>query len=428
MNYLDIPHLQQESVSLLQQVNALLQRHGASSDEKYQTYQRQINHQIRLVENLELRMTIVAPMKAGKSTIINAIAGQELVPSHSAAMTILPTELIFNTQLTEPILTLSALMVTEYHAMIQQLSNLIEQQGIENVLTQIKEYPHLKFLLNKVQSGIPIKLQTIGQPEILEMLGILNHLVRLATLLIPDKQLLSLTELPRIETPSKQLTDMVALQSNLVLVDTPGPNEAGENLRLKAVVEEQLQKSSIVLIVLNFTALNTEADEAVKQEVEKVIQLRGKDNLYVLVNWIDQRKQDGMTPEEIHAFVTAKFNIETVGHIFETSAVKAFLAMNFLQELQHTPEISLTQMKSARMIAEQTLGIDWQEELQQISVEKLKLKAEKLWFTSGFTPFLEKVIKNLMLEGSHRCLRNALEMSQWCLIELRKEFEQILNQ
>ena len=36
-------------------------------------------------------MTIIAPMKAGKSTIINSIIGQELLPSHSAAMTTLPT-------------------------------------------------------------------------------------------------------------------------------------------------------------------------------------------------------------------------------------------------------------------------------------------------------------------------------------------------
>jgi len=140
-----------------------------------------------------------------------------------------------------------------------------------------------------------------------------------------------------------------------------------------------------------------------------------------LVNWIDQRKQDGMTPEEVQAFVTAKFDIETNDHIFETSAVKAFLVTNFLQELQHASGIPLTQMKMARMIAEQTLGIDWQEELQQMSAEKLKTKAEKLWLTSGFAPFLEKAIKNLMLEGSHRCLRNALEMSNRCLMELKEE-------
>jgi hypothetical protein len=112
-------------------------------------------------------MTIVAPMKAGKSTIINAIVGQELVPGHCAAMTTLPTELTFNTQLTEPVLTLSPLLVTEYQAMIQQLRDMIENQGISWSQTQIKEYPHLKPLLEKIQAGISVNPQTIGQPAII---------------------------------------------------------------------------------------------------------------------------------------------------------------------------------------------------------------------------------------------------------------------
>jgi len=57
---------------------------------------------------------------------------------------------------------------------------------------------------------------------------------------------------------------------NLVIVDTPGPNEAGENLRLSAVVEEQLQQSSVVLIVLDFTQLKIKAAEEVKKEVERM--------------------------------------------------------------------------------------------------------------------------------------------------------------
>ncbi|OQW89011.1 MAG: hypothetical protein BWK78_07780, partial [Thiotrichaceae bacterium IS1] len=204
---LDIPHLQTDSMALLNQINTLLNRYRKPS-EKYRNYQQQITHQLRLVQDLELRMTIVAPMKAGKSTIINAIVGQELVPSHSAAMTTLPTELTFNTQLTEPVLTLSPLLVTEYQAMIQQLRDMIENQGISWSQTQIKEYPHLKPLLEKIQAGISVNPQTIGQPAIIETLAILNHLIRLATLLIPDRQLLSLTELPRIETPLRQLPEL----------------------------------------------------------------------------------------------------------------------------------------------------------------------------------------------------------------------------
>lgn len=419
---LDIPNLQLETIALLNQTNNLLNRYGTLAD-KYLNYQEQITHQIRLVQDLELRMTIVAPMKAGKSTIINAIAGQELAPSYSAAMTTLPTELTFNAKLTEPVLILNPNMVSGYRNMIQRLRDTIQRQGLAWAQSQIKAYPHLKPLLEKIRAGISLQPKNTGQKPIIETLTMLNHLIRFAALLIPNYPLPSLSELPRIEMPLQQRPEIGLSHSNLVLVDTPGPNEAGAHLSLKAVVEEQLQKSSIVLIVLNFTALNTEADEAVKCEVEKVIQSRGKDNLYVLVNWIDQRKDDGMTPKEVREFVTHKFGIETTDRIFEISAIKAFLATNFLQELQRTPEIPLTQMKTARIIAEQTLGINWEHELQSVSVEKLKKNAEKLWEISGFALFLEKAIKNLMIEGAHRCLRNALGMSNQFLLELQNELK-----
>jgi hypothetical protein len=63
-----------------------------------------------------------------------------------------------------------------------------------------------------------------------------------------------------------------------------------ENLRLQAVVAEQLRKSSMVLIVLDFTQLKNEAAEKVKQDVQRVIELRGKESLYVLINKVDQRR------------------------------------------------------------------------------------------------------------------------------------------
>ena len=40
---------------------------------------RHVNEQLKQVKRKELTMTIVAPTSAGKSTIINAIAGQEMI-------------------------------------------------------------------------------------------------------------------------------------------------------------------------------------------------------------------------------------------------------------------------------------------------------------------------------------------------------------
>ncbi|MBE9129840.1 MULTISPECIES: hypothetical protein [unclassified Coleofasciculus] len=84
----------------------------------------------------------------------------------------------------------------------------------------------------------------------------LNDIIRLCSKIAPlADPLRSLTDVPRIETPlwRSQATAQPQILGNLVIVDTPGPNEAGENLSLAAVVEEQLQKSSLVLIVLDYS-------------------------------------------------------------------------------------------------------------------------------------------------------------------------------
>ena len=43
------------------------------------------------LHDLEYRVTLVAPMKAGKSTLLNAMLSQDLLPARGPAMTVLPT-------------------------------------------------------------------------------------------------------------------------------------------------------------------------------------------------------------------------------------------------------------------------------------------------------------------------------------------------
>jgi len=113
----------------------------------------------------------------------------------------------------------------------------------------------------------------------------LNHTVRLYSVIEPFKDpLAQLKDVPRIQTPflgmgnSKQAKTL----GNLTIIDTPGPNEAGENLKLTAVVEEQLRRSSMVLVVLDFTQLNNEAAEAIKRQIKPIVESIGTTNLYIL--------------------------------------------------------------------------------------------------------------------------------------------------
>ncbi len=69
----NIRDLQKDIVDLLKKISNLMYRAssvlGADGIEnKYTQYQKQISDEADKVQNLELRMAIVAPMKAGKST------------------------------------------------------------------------------------------------------------------------------------------------------------------------------------------------------------------------------------------------------------------------------------------------------------------------------------------------------------------------
>lgn len=86
----NVQDLQSDVIDLLQEISALMNRASTalSSDvagQKYGEFQQEVADAARNVQDLELIMSIVAPMKAGKSTIINAIVGQDILPSRNAA-------------------------------------------------------------------------------------------------------------------------------------------------------------------------------------------------------------------------------------------------------------------------------------------------------------------------------------------------------
>jgi GTPase Era involved in 16S rRNA processing len=426
---LDNDSLKSEIDSLLRQANALIGRYTSQLDPRYLGYQQQLSHQMQLVDLLELRMTIIAQMNAGKSTIMNAILGQDLLPTHDAAMTTLPTELVRNDDLHEPILTLSPQTLTEFQSIIQKLQSKLDSPEIqESTPTSDSDSTNDGYIneaIAKIKAGISISSPIQGYDQIIETLRTLNHIVRICNRIAPEINALEhLSDVPRIETPfwRSQQTERLKNQGKLVLVDTPGPNEAGAS-GLREVVTNQLQSSSLVLAVLDYQQLNGEATAEIKQEVQKVIDLRGKDNLYVLVNKVDQRGRNAMSSEQVREFVSTTLDIDQDDHIFEISARKAFYATNFLRELQTCPNTPVAIMPSARTLAEQTLGIDWEEELETITPEKLTAKAEKLWNQSGFAPFLEKAVGALMAQGSHRCMRAALEINNRCLAELSNDLK-----
>lgn len=425
----NIQDLQKRVINLLEQVSDLMNSASKKlwfedgSESRYEIYQHEVDKERGKVENLELRMAIAAPMNTGKSTIINAIIGQELLPSSATAMTTLPTEIVFKVNATQPILKLSDGIRSAFEKAFLALKGKIDQHGINEVINQTGEYPHLAGLLTQINTmqDFPVPSEIAGSEEINKILTNLNHIIRLCSILeLSEDPLQSLDEkdVPRIETPffRVQQNQQSEKLGNLVIVDTPGPNESGVSTKLEYVVSKQLANSQLVLIVLDFTQLKAQPAEKIKDEVQKVIRTRGKQNLYVLVNKVDQRRKGDMDTDMVRQFVANNLqlvNIDDTDRVFEISARQAFCSMDFLRESQQSSDIKASE--AAQALAQEIWRVDWEEELEDATVEKLQRKAGRLWQESGFAPFLEKAINVIMEQVAPRCMESALNL---CLVRL----------
>lgn len=166
--------LQNDVVDLLERVCALTRRasQALSADEsseayakKYADFQEGVAEALENVKNLELVMSIVAPMKAGKSTIINAVVGQDLLPSRNAAMTTLPTAILFDDQLEFPLLTLSSEIISVFQDTLANLRAELKTNGIEWARDQIAQQPSAEELRNLVEQITMSSCAHFVQPE-----------------------------------------------------------------------------------------------------------------------------------------------------------------------------------------------------------------------------------------------------------------------
>ena len=424
--------VQKEIIELLSNISSLIENTkkssiGSNCFGKYHQFQQQFSNVSVNITELQLRMAIIAPMKAGKSTIINAIAGRELLPSCATAMTTIPTEIVFNANYSEPVLFLSVEIITIFKQIRQKIKHEIDTSGLKSIKQTLARYPHLIPLLSDLSQDFNLSLEIRGQIAIKKTLDFLNQIIRLYSVIEPlVEPLTELNAIPKIKTSFLSLSGIEQIKNlgELVIIDTPGPNEANANLQLNAVVEEQLRRSSMILLVLDYTQLNSEAAEAIKKQIKPVLNLIGKDNLYVIVNKIDQRRKGDITSEQVKEFIIADLDLDLENieqHIFEVSAIRAFAATQFLLEIEQKPQAQLLELNSLEVLAQEVFGIDWDEEIEDINLKILVKKARKLWTKSGFAPFLDRAIAKILENVAPRSLITALNLSHRRLIEFKDD-------
>jgi GTPase Era involved in 16S rRNA processing len=366
---------------------------------------RHVNEKLERVKRKELTMTIVAPTSAGKSTILNAIAGQDLLPSRNDATTVLPTEIVFSREVTRPKLILDKALMTLLREVWGQLHQIFQRIGLEEAVKQAtkNDFPRenvIREILNSssVSSQSEVEESNSIQAELIRI----NDLLRLCGIFgIATDFLSSLSEIPRIEVPfPRQLSSLKdSGLGTLALVDTPGPSE-DKSLNLVNVVKDRLIASSLVLVVVDYTKIGQTDPAKVKKLVDEIAAVKGRDRIYIIVNKIDARdpnKPDDLTTKEILNLVKTKYEIDDPqNRVFEMSAIKGFLATNFQREKEIYQPTELRKRKSFEALGQKYYSDSWEDRKENISLSEMDKAANKYWQKSGFADFMEKAIAPLV--------------------------------
>jgi predicted GTPase len=400
------------------------------------------------VKHLELRMCIVAPMKAGKSTVINAILGQDILPTRNAAMTVIPTEVMLRVVKLdgireEPILIMDKELIEQIIVMQQEVRlNLATSQDLEDLKRKLPEHTHLVSVAEEIRDAIDgnriFEETTTGAQHIRTTLQYVNDVIRLHEILIPAESSGSsrrlFKKLPRIIAPYISIGDESEVHEslgNLVIVDTPGPNEDTYTNFLKEIVIRELKRATVILVVLDYTALNTEADKIVKTEIMNIRQASssGDDSLFALVNKVDRRRRGDMSSQQVYDLVRNKFGIgqgssdqQRTKQMFEVQALRALLAKQLLMDVSSmdlNQQLRIEDLKSGPDFLVEAYGAAYDED-DPPTIDKAKRDAIRLWQKSGFESFLVGSIEKLIERAAPRAIESALNHCQSCLYRLHE--------
>lgn len=283
----------------------------------------------------EMVLAVVGTMKAGKSTTINAIVGQEILPNRNRPMTSVPTLIRHVPGKTEPVLHLEHIQPVR-NLLITLQEKLATPAG-QQVAQTLQQTGDTRELLDILTDDGWLKNEYHGEEEIFTGLASLNDLVRLAAAMgseFPFDEYAEVQKLPVIDVEFSHLVGMDECQGTLTLLDTPGPNEAGQP-QMEVMMRDQLQKASAVLAVMDYTQMNSKADEEVRKELNAIADV-SVGRLFVLVNKFDEKDRNGDGADAVCQKVPAMLNSDVLpaSLVYPGSSRQAYLANRALHELR----------------------------------------------------------------------------------------------
>ena len=386
-----------------------------------------LEQEIYKLERNEATIAVIGPMKSGKSTSINAIVGSEIVPSRDKPMTTFPTIISHRAGLTTPVLTFE--LAPAFEILAGEIAAVLEEGG-EAVLTDLRTKSGADDLIPLAKKlrdePVSLPLKVSGHEEIRALLIEVNDLSRLARALGVSRaavdEALTFRTIPRIEIEFEHLANLgSAATGTLSFIDTPGPDEAADSLRLEAISREQLERASAIILIANHIIDGGEASQKV-QDLLGVLPEGAHERLYVFANRYDQREQrvDGSdvaasfthekaraegVKEALSSQVFDRFgpDVATDGsaRVFPVSSRQALLANQARRAIRLSGELPRTPWSTQFFMDVASIyGRNWQQPPELREQKGAREGADALWKESRFAEPLDRVIETAAKNAS----------------------------
>lgn len=385
----NILKIQDETIKVISELQKLLENSENLKKEHFQT----LDNERKKLENLEFVISIVGTVKAGKSTTINAIVGQEILPNRSAPMTTLPTLVTHKEGQKEPSLTMPKYKVL--NDFLKKVREELKNDKKTQNATFLKDSHGEEIAKELSKKDFEFRNSYKNREEIFEFLKTLNDLMRLAKdlgLKPPYGEFEEIDELPRIEVEFYYLKNMKNVHNaKLSLLDTPGPDEFGHSEELKNIFTTQLKQSSAIMLVMNYTVINNEGAGKAREEIQEIQKLIEKDHLFVLANKFDERTSKDPDYEQTKQNISKSMFNETIKeeNIFPLSSKWAYLVNLAKREIELNGKIDKN-LSWAEDFGDEILGRKWESKIEDNKeVEECCIEA---WQDSYFEEPLNKII------------------------------------
>ena len=357
-----------------------------------------MENELLKLKNEEFIISMVGTMKAGKSTTINAIVGQEILPSRVEAMTTLPTLITHIKGKVEPVLKLN-------NSYINTLNDLLRK--VRNNSKYNKSYSKSEQSITN-NKNFQFKEQILGNEKIKEALTIFNDLRRVSKDQIFDK-FIELENIPRIEVEFESLKDIVTKNnSKLSLLDTPGPNEYKQSEKLKETLKIQLENSSAVVFVVDYKSYESGDTNDIKSRIDEIYQYLKPENFYILANKFDASENSDEEYENTKKRICKHFELKDkieLKNIFPVSSEWFFLVNLAKKELILKGRINHT-LPWVKHFGEYFLGRLWKNDINNI--KKVEEVCEIMYKESYFQKVIDNIIKDVYENAIFKVIKKTM--------------------